>query len=69
MVLEGDTPSFLYVMPNGLDDPLVPNQVGWGGYFEWGKGPKCLTFAYTNHQGKANEICTKHEVFLSGSFQ
>ena len=33
--VEGDTPSFLYVMPNGLNDPLIPNQVSWGGYFEW----------------------------------
>ena len=37
--VEGDTPSFLYVMPNGLNNPLIPNQGSWGGYFEWGKGP------------------------------
>lgn len=48
--VEGDTPSFLYVMPNGLNDPLIPNQVSWGGYFEWGISPDDSTFAYTNHK-------------------
>lgn len=27
--VEGDTPSFLHVMPNGLNDPDDPTQVGW----------------------------------------
>ena len=30
--VEGDTPSFLYVMPNGLNDPEDPHQAGWAGY-------------------------------------
>jgi hypothetical protein len=34
--VEGDTPSFLHILPNGLNDPEIPNQVSWGGYFEWG---------------------------------
>lgn len=29
--VEGDTPSFLHMIPNGLNDPTVPSQVGWGG--------------------------------------
>jgi hypothetical protein len=62
--VEGDTPSFLHVMPNGLNNPLIPNQVGWGGYFEWGKGPDNSTFAHTNHEGKANEICSKYETYF-----
>ncbi len=62
--VEGDTPSFLYVMPNGLSNPLVPNQVSWGGYFEWGLCPDDSTFAYTNHKGKANEICNKYESYF-----
>ena len=67
--VEGDTPSFLYVMPNGLNDPLIPNQVSWGGYFEWGISPDDSTFAYTNHKGKANEICNKYETyFYSANF-
>lgn len=30
---EGDTPSFLYLIPNGLSDPARPDQGGWGGRF------------------------------------
>ena len=67
--VEGDTPSFLYVMPNGLNDPLIPNQISWGGYFEWGISPDDSTYAYTNHKGKANEICNKYETyFYSATF-
>ncbi len=67
--VEGDTPSFLYVMPNGLNDPLIPNQISWGGYFEWGISPDDSTFAYTNHKEKANEICNKYETyFYSATF-
>ena len=33
--VEGDTPSFLHVTPNGLNDPTVCSQAGWGGYFRW----------------------------------
>ena len=36
--VEGDTPSYLHVLPNGLHDPSVPEMAGWGGYFRWGKG-------------------------------
>jgi hypothetical protein len=31
--VEGDTPSFLYVLLNGLDNPENPGHGGWGGYF------------------------------------
>jgi len=62
--VEGDTPSLLHILPNGLNDPSVPGQVGWGGYFEWGTGPDSITYAYTNHQGKAHEICSKYEAYF-----
>jgi hypothetical protein len=58
--VEGDTPAFLHVMPNGLNNPMVPGQIGWSGYFEWGLGPDGVTYAYTNHKGKPYEICTKY---------
>ena len=29
--VEGDTPSFLYLMPTGLNDPEDPTQCSWGG--------------------------------------
>jgi hypothetical protein len=32
--VEGDTPAFLYLMPNGLNDPEDPTQCSWGGTYE-----------------------------------
>jgi hypothetical protein len=59
--VEGDTPSFLYLMPVGLSDPDIPTQGGWGGYFEWMKSPDSVTSAYTNYQGtSAYTICMKY---------
>jgi hypothetical protein len=67
--VEGDTPSFLYVMPNGLNDPNIPGQGSWGGYFEWGKGPDKETYAYTNHRGSARRACHKLEAhFYEATF-
>ena len=48
--VEGDTPSFLYVMPNGLNDPEDPHQAGWAGYHERGMCPDSLTTAWTSWQ-------------------
>ena len=58
--VEGDTPAFLHLIPIGLNDPNVPTQAGWGGYFEWGKGPDAETFAYVNHAGAANRISNQY---------
>ncbi|MEO0473422.1 MAG: nucleoside hydrolase-like domain-containing protein [Bacteroidota bacterium] len=33
-VMEGDTPAFLSLIPNGLNDPEHPNHGGWGGRYE-----------------------------------
>lgn len=67
--VEGDTPSFLHVMPNGLSNPLVPNQLSWGGYFEWGICPDDSTYAYTNHHEKAYDLCNKYaSYFYSATF-
>jgi hypothetical protein len=32
--MEGDTPAFLNLIPNGLSDPENPNYGGWGGRYE-----------------------------------
>jgi len=32
--MEGDTPSFLSLIPNGLNNPEHPDQGGWGGRYE-----------------------------------
>ena len=48
--VEGDTPSFLYVMPNGLNNPDDPHQAGWAGYHERGLCADSLTTAWTSWQ-------------------
>lgn len=32
-IMEGDTPTLLYVLPNGLNQPLNPEYGGWGGRY------------------------------------
>ncbi len=60
--VEGDTPSFLYVMPNGLNDPENPGHSGWGGFSVWAMSMDKETEAYTNHRGtQANAISRKYE--------
>lgn len=54
--VEGDTPSFLYVMPNGLNDPEDPTQCGWAGYHERGMCPDSLTTAWTSWQEPIRSI-------------
>ncbi len=55
--VEGDTPAFLHLLPNGLNDPNEPTQSGWGGYSAWGEGADHSTYCYTNHTGSANSAC------------
>ncbi|MCR5680447.1 MAG: DUF1593 domain-containing protein [Prevotella sp.] len=54
--VEGDTPSFLYVMPNGLNDPENPYQAGWAGYHERGLCADSLTTAWTSWQEPVRSI-------------
>ena len=54
--VEGDTPSFLYVMPNGLNDPEDPLQAGWAGYHERGLCADSLTTAWTSWQEPLRSI-------------
>ena len=48
--VEGDTPSFLYVMPTGLNDPDDPTQCSWGGTYRgdvsnlWQEAASCDSF-------------------------
>lgn len=46
--VEGDTPSFLYVMPNGISDPEDPAQIGWGGVHEWGYSQDSVTYCWNS---------------------
>ena len=60
--VEGDTPSYLYIWPNGLNDPEQPGYGGWGGYFEKQTGPDKETVAYTNYEGTpARAVSRKYE--------
>ena len=54
--VEGDTPSFLYVLPNGLNDPEDPSQAGWAGYHERGICADSLTTAWTSWQEPTRSI-------------
>lgn len=62
--VEGDTPAFLHLMPVGLNNPDVPNQVGWGGYFEFGECKDNATRAYQNHGGDAKKISSKYQQYF-----
>lgn len=59
--VEGDTPSFLHVMPNGLHNPDAPEQIGWAGCFKRGISPDSLTTAWTNWQQPQKNISRSYE--------
>ena len=59
--VEGDTPSFLNVMPNGLNDPERPEQVGWGGCHQFGISPDGETKAWTNWAEPLKGISSRYE--------
>lgn len=62
--VEGDTPSFLHVMPNGLNNPSAAEHVGWGGFFEWGLSADNKTYCYTNHKGNTKKSSQKYEHYF-----
>jgi hypothetical protein len=63
--VEGDTPSFLYVLPNGLNNPEQPGFGGWGGFFARGVGADKTTSAFVNQPGApANSISRKYETYF-----
>ena len=62
--VEGDTPSYMHVMPNGLSNPDFPTQVSWSGYFEFGLGRDKLTQSNTNYTGEPYETGTKYFAYF-----
>ena len=67
--VEGDTPSFLYLLPNGLNGSEHPGRGSWGGYFEWSLAPDQKTYAFTNHEDPAYSICRNQlEQFYPATF-
>ena len=60
--VEGDTPSFFHCMPNGLNNPDDPTQVGWGGYHQFGLSPDRATYSWTNWQQPEKGFSSQFEV-------
>ena len=59
--VEGDTPSFLHLMPNGLNDPDDPTQAGWGGCHTWGLSADSLTYAWVSWQQPQRRITEEYK--------
>ncbi|WP_339750578.1 DUF1593 domain-containing protein [Algoriphagus aquimarinus] len=62
--VEGDTPAFLHLMPNGLNDPMVPTQVGWGGYFVKGISEDKATDSFTNFQSPVYDKSREYSAYF-----
>ena len=59
--VEGDTPSWLNILPNGLHDPDDPRQVGWAGCFCRDMCADSLTTAWTNWRQPQKGISRQYE--------
>lgn len=79
--MEGDTPSFLGLIPNGLNEPEHPNWGGWGGRYELytppfdetGKVPEWLAETHPEPETRplwtnANDTYLPAEAAAPGSF-
>lgn len=62
--VDGDSPAFLHLMPYGLNDPDRPDQVGWGGFFQFGKCKDGTTSAYQNHGGSEGDASAKYQKYF-----
>lgn len=62
--VEGDTPAFFHLMPNGLNDPMVPSQVGWGGYFVKGISEDKATESYTNFEAPVYDKSREYSAYF-----
>jgi len=53
---EGDSPSFLYVYSNGLNDPENPDYGGWGGRFSKDKIKNIRGMDFIEKSGKSEKV-------------
>ncbi len=71
--VEGDTPSFLYVTPTGLNDPDHPNQASWGGTYKgdsnnvWTDSSTCGTYNNRFYSASYNNFAARMDWAQSGS--
>lgn len=59
--VEGDTPSWLHILPNGLHAPSDPRQAGWAGCFRRDMCPDSLTIAWINWRQPQKTISRQYE--------
>ena len=64
--VEGDTPSFLYVMPNGLNDPEDPHQCGWAGYHERPLRNISVGYKRRFYPDELNDFCARMQWAAEG---
>lgn len=57
-IMEGDTPSFLSLINNGLNNPEQPNYGGWGGRYELYTPHFSPYLRYDDHQPETRPIWT-----------
>lgn len=62
--LEGDTPSFLWLLPNGLSDPERPDLGGWGGRYT-----RVVDLNGFNAYGSVSEVLSLSDGGQYGSMQ
>lgn len=60
---EGDTPSFLHLIPNGLHDPEQVGQGGWGGRFETTRKTNVRTGSGNNTVDALLDLQREYAVF------
>lgn len=62
--VEGDTPSYLQSLPNGLHNPSNVNEIGWAGYYVWDNTLDRQTQCYTNTTPEIKRISQKYEHYF-----
>ena len=62
--VEGDSPSFFYIMPVGLSNPEDPAQGSYGGYFKKSLSNDKSTVCYNNTLEDVSKISRKYEEYF-----